>query len=387
MNNFKKVLVRELSKMFERPIYIFSSVIVMLVMCVFFFSMMDHGVPQRLPMAVVDHDQSYISRRFVKELNSTSPVQVTMVCSTYAEAREAMQKGEIYSFIELPENMYADILSYRRPKIAFYVNYAYLTASTQAFKQLFTMANLASGAVQQELLKARCIPEDKIMDLIQPIVVETHQIGNPWSNYSVYMLSTLLPGILGLVILMLTIFSIGFELKAKTSHEWLETAGNNFIVAITAKMLPYTILYITLGLGLNVIMFTFLDFPNAGSLWMVSLNMILYVLAMQSLGITIIGCFPTLRLAISAGALIGMMGFSLSGFTYPAMAMKSWVQAIGYLFPLRHYYLLYSDITLFDSPTSTMIVPIICLMAWCGVCLLTFPRLHNAMINQNYPLK
>ena len=385
--NLLKVMQRELTMMFERPIYIFSSVIVMVIMCVFFFSLMREGTPNQLPIGVIDHDQSYISRRFVRELNSTSPVHVEMVCADFADARKAMQQGEIFAFIDIPDHFYADILAYRRPELSFYVNYAYLTASTQVYRELLTMANLASAAVQQEMLKARGLSDDRIMTLIQPIVVETHQIGNPWTNYSVYMLSTLLPGILGIVILMLTIFSIGYELKMQTSHELLCLAGNNFYVAMSGKLLPYTLLFIVLGMGLNVIMFQFMGFPNAGSMWMITLAMFLYVMAMQALAVTIVSCFPTLRLALSAGALIGMMGFSLSGFAYPAMAMKGYVQAIGYLFPLRHYYLLYTDVTLFDSPFRVLMVPLICLIAWQAVPMLGKKRLHNALINQNYPLK
>ncbi|MBQ9439493.1 MAG: ABC transporter permease [Paludibacteraceae bacterium] len=383
---FRAVIKRELSFMLRRPIYVFSAVFTMVFCSVFFFTLMDEGAPVRMPIAVVDHDQSVISRRFIHELNATQGTEVAMVVPTHQEARRALQSNDVYAFIEIPENFYADLLAFRRPQVVFYVNYGYSLGGNQSYKQLLTMANLASGAFQQEMLKARGKDSQFIDVMIQPIVVNGHMLTNTWSNYAVYLLSTLLPGIFGLVILMLTIFSIGYELKSKTSREWLDTAGHNFHIALIGKMIPYSILYMSIALGMVVMFFKFMHFPLRGSLINMFIYITLFTFAMQAMAVTWISVFPVLRDAVSAGALYGMLSFSLSGFTYPVMAMLPFVQALTYLFPLRYYYMLYVNEALNGAPASMSIPLCLALLAFPLIAVLLQGRLHRALIYQNYPL-
>ena len=225
------------------------------------------------------------------------------------------------------------------------------------------------------------------MERIQPVSISAHMIANPWSNYAIYLVSTVLPGILALVVLMLTIFAIGFELKMKTSREWLSVAGGNYTVAMIGKLIPYTILYVILGIACNVILFRFMHFPVYGSSLHLMGATLLLVMAMESMAITIIGLLPTLRDAISVGALYGMLGFSLSGFTYPVMNMLPPVQALTWLMPLRHYYRIYVNEALLNGPEINTLVPALCL-AFCPIfALLVSSRLHGAMVHNNYPLK
>lgn len=385
--NILKVTKRELSRMFIRPLYIFASVGVMVLCTVFFLSIMKRGAPERMPVAVVDLDQTSISRRLCHETNATQSVEIVLITPNFADARLAMQRGEVYGILEIPEGFYSDIAGFRQPTLHFYVNNAYTVGASTAYKQLLTMCNLTSGAFQREVLRKKGLPDYLIMERIQPVAISAHMLANPWSNYAIYLVSTILPGILSLVVLMLTIFAIGFELKMQTSREWLDAAGGNYTVAMIGKLIPYTILYVVLGIGCNVILFRFLHFPVAGSSWHLIGGIVLLVFAMEAMAITMIGLLPTLRDAISIGALYGMLGFSLSGFTYPVINMLPAFQALTWLIPLRHYYKIYVNEALMAGPQWNTLIPALCLTAFFVPALLVSKRLREALENNNYPLK
>ena len=385
--NIWHVTQRELGRMFVRPLYIFASVGVMVLCTVFFLSIMKRGAPERIPVAVVDKDQTSVSRRLCHETNATQSVEIVLVTPDFADARRAMQRGEVYGILEIPEGFYADIVSLKQPTLHFYVNNAYTVGANTAYKQLLTMCNLTSGAFQREVLRKKGLPDYLIMERIQPVAISAHLIANPWSNYAIYLVSTILPGILALVVLMLTIFAIGYELKMQTSREWLQTAGGNYTVAMIGKLIPYTVLYVVLGVTCNVILFRFLHFPVMGSSWRLIGGILLLVFAMESMAITLIGLLPTLRDAISIGALYGMLGFSLSGFTYPVMNMLPPFQALTWLIPLRHYYLIYVNEALMNGSQLNTLVPALCLTAFFVPTLLVSGRLHRALVYNNYPLK
>jgi ABC-2 type transport system permease protein len=381
------VLLRELKMMFARPLYLFASVGVMLLSTFFFLTLMKGGAAEKMPMAVVDLDQTTISRRLIHEMQATPSVDIQLITNSYPEARQAMQNGKIYGIFVIREGFYRDLVSFKRPQIDFYVTNAYTVGGNTTYKQMLTMANLVSGAFQREVLRKKGLTDDVIMHRIQPLAIEGHMVANPWGNYSIYLVSTILPGILGLICLMLTIFAIGFELKARTSHAWLRAAGGNYTVAMIGKLIPYTLIYLVLGIGCHLILYRFAGFPVYGSKGRLMFGLLLFILAMEALGITMIGFLPTLRDALSIGALYSMLGFSLSGFTYPQMAMLPPVKALSYLEPLRHYYLIYVNEALMAAPAINSLPHMLALCAFFIPALLVSRRLHNALVNQNYPLK
>jgi len=387
LQNIWRVLVRELRMMFARPLYLFASVGVMLLSTFFFLTLMKGGAAEKMPMAVVDQDQTTISRRLIHEMQATPSVDIQLITNSYSEARDAMQKGKIYGIFVIREGFYRDLVSFKRPQIDFYVTNAYTVGGNTAYKQMLTMANLVSGAFQREVLRKKGMTDDVIMHRIQPIAIEGHMVANPWGNYSIYLVSTILPGILGLVCIMLTIFAIGFELKARTSHAWLRAAGGNYTIAMIGKLIPYTLIYLILGVGCHLILYRFVGFPVYGSTWRLMFGLLLFILAMEALGITMIGLLPTLRDALSIGALYSMLGFSLSGFTYPQMAMLPPVKALSYLEPLRHYYLIYVNEALMGAPVENSIPYMLALTLFMVASLCVAPRLHRALVYWNYPLK
>ena len=387
LQNIWRVLVRELRMMFAQPLYLFASVGVMLLSTFFFLTLMKGGAAEKMPMAVVDQDQTTISRRLIHEMQATPSVDIQLITNSYSEARDAMQKGKIYGIFVIREGFYRDLVSFKRPQIDFYVTNAYTVGGNTAYKQMLTMANLVSGAFQREVLRKKGMTDDVIMHRIQPIAIEGHMVANPWGNYSIYLVSTILPGILGLVCIMLTIFAIGFELKARTSHAWLRAAGGNYTIAMIGKLIPYTLIYLILGVGCHLILYRFVGFPVYGSTWRLMFGLLLFILAMEALGITMIGLLPTLRDALSIGALYSMLGFSLSGFTYPQMAMLPPVKALSYIEPLRHYYLIYVNEALMAAPVENSIPHMLALTLFMVASLCVAPRLHRALVYWNYPLK
>ena len=378
---------RELHMMFARPLYLFASVEVMLLSTFFFLTLMRGGTAENMPVAVVDLDQTSISRRLIHEMQATPSVDIQLITNSYSEARKAMQQGKIYGIFLIREGFYSDLVAFKRPRLDFYVTNSYTVGGNTAYKQMLTMVNLTSGAFQREVLRKKGLPDDVIMHRIQPLAIEGHMVANPWGNYSVYLVSTILPGILGLICLMLTIFAIGFELKMRTSHAWLRAAGGNYTVAMIGKLIPYTVIYLVLGIGCHLILYRFAGFPVYGSTVRLMFGLLLFIFAMEALGIFLIGLLPTLRDALSIGALYSMLGFSLSGFTYPQMSMLAPVKALSYMEPLRHYYLIYVNEALMAAPVENSIPHMLALTLFMVAALCVSPRLHRALVYWNYPLK
>ena len=100
MHTFFISLKRELRRIFRQgqSRYLILTSLGIVFCYVFFLTLMREGQPERLPIAIVDQDGSYLSRRLCHEINATQGVRVVAVYPTHTEARRAMQRQEIYAF-------------------------------------------------------------------------------------------------------------------------------------------------------------------------------------------------------------------------------------------------------------------------------------------------
>ncbi|MDR0349549.1 MAG: ABC transporter permease [Tannerella sp.] len=334
---------REIKRLVSKPLYLFSMLFAPLFSALFFLSLMDSGLPVDLPVAVVDGDNSSTSRNLTRRLSAFQQTEVVLQTVSFTEARIAMQEGKIYGIYYIPKNFSVNAASGKRPEISFYTNYAYLIAGSLLFRDMKTMSVLAGGAAGLQTGMAKGFTEDQIKAQLQPIVIDTHHLGNPWLNYSVYLNNTILPGILQLMIFLVTIFSIGSELKMHTSHEWLRMGHYSLTTGLTGKLLPHTIIFTLVGFAICTLLYSYCGFPVQTG-WCPMLSaMFLLVIASQAVGVMMIGVLPTLRLGLSFGSLFGMLSFSIVGFSFPVTAMHPALHALSNLFPMRHYFLIYVD--------------------------------------------
>lgn len=382
--DIRAVIQRELLILGSRPLYLMGSVVTMAFCMVFCLTFFRDGLPHDLPIAVVDNDNTSLSRNFIRQLDATQ-LGESVRFESFTEARQAMQSGKVTSVIVLPKGMSEKVQSQRQPQIEYYLNGLYFVGGALAYKDILMMINLANGAYQREILRMKGYSDEAIMGLIQPIVVDTHQIGNAYTNYGYYLTNVLLPGFLELIIIIVMIYSLGMELKYSTSKQLIKVAGGSIVKALLGKIIVATIVFTLMGLTLIMTLYHWMHFPIAGSIWNMFLNISLLVLASEAIGITIIGFLPVPRLALSVGALYSVLAFSLSGFTMPLEAMSPWIQGLGAAFPLRHYYLFYVQEVVFGAGFAGWWKEVVYLLLFLFVPVFILLRLKNAFIYQNYP--
>lgn len=378
------VMKRECQRLVSRPLYLFSMVVAPLFCYVFFTTLMGSGLPTDMPVGIVDQDQTSTTRQLSRTLDAFQQSKIVARYPTFNEAREAMQRREIYGFYYIPEGTTAQAQAQRRPTVSFYTNNTLLIAGSLLFKDMKTMSELASGAVVQATLLAKGATEEQAMAFLQPIVIDTHPLQNPWLNYSVYLNNTFAPGVLMLLIFMITVFSIGVEIKERTARQWLRMGHNSIWISLAGKLLPHTAVFFLMGILYNVYLYGFLHFPCHSGIGPMLLATLCLVLASQGMGILMIGVLPTLRLGLSFASLWGVLSFSMCGLSFPLMGMHPTLQALANLFPLRHYFLIYVDQALNGYPMIYSWTNYVALLLFMLLPFLVAPRLKGALIYYKY---
>jgi ABC-2 type transport system permease protein len=342
------VAKRECKILTVNRIYFFSMVVFPLLAMVFFTSLMDEGLPEDMPVGIVDLDNTTTSRSLIRRLDAFQSSQVVAHYPSVAEARRAIQENEIYAFLYIPKGTTDDLLASRQPKISYYYNMASVMSGSLLMRDLKTISTLGSAAVGQATMRAKGYTQEQITAFLQPIRIDLHQVANPWTNYNSYLSTVIVPGVMMLFMFLISAYSLGMELKFGRGKEWLKMADNRIVVAILGKFLPQALVFLSLIFFYEFYMYGIMQFPHQGDLWDIILLSLLEVFASIGFGIFAFGLMPSLRMSMSICSLWAVLSFSLAGFTYPVMGMDAPIQALTWLFPLRHYYMLY-QITVFNG--------------------------------------
>lgn len=343
-----QVAKRECKILYVNRIYFFSMVVFPLLAMVFFTSLMNEGLPEDMPVGIVDLDNTTTSRSLIRRLDAFQSSKVVAHYPSVAEARRAIQENEIYAFLYIPKGTTDELLASRQPKISYYYNMASVMSGSLLMRDLKTISTLGSAGVGQATMRAKGYTQEQIMSFLQPIRISLHQVANPWTNYNSYLSTVIVPGVMMLFMFMISAYSLGMELKFGRGKEWLKMADNRIVVAILGKFLPQAVVFLSLIFFYEFYMYGIMHFPHQGDLWDIMLLALLEVFASIGFGIFAFGLMPSLRMSMSVCSLWAVLSFSMAGFTFPVMGMDGPLQSLSWLFPLRHYYMLY-QITVFNG--------------------------------------
>lgn len=384
MKKIINIAGRECRIILGNPIYLFCMIAFPLFVVVFFTTLMGDGQPVELPVGVVDQDNTSTTRQLIRTLDGFQTSHVVGHYPNMNEARNAVQRGEIYAFLLIPKGTTEGLMAQKQPKISFYYNGTVMLAGSTTFKDLKTVSTLGSAAVGKTKLSMLGKTDREIMTFLQPITLDLHMLSNPWANYNVYLSTTMVPGLLMLFIFLITPYSIGTELKFGRAKEWMSMAGNDPLKAVIGKLLPQTLVFLLVFLGFEFYIYHVMGFPHPGGYVPIILLGLFSVLSTQSFGCFVFGIMPSLRMSMSVCSLWAMLSLSVAGATYPIGAMDSFIQGAAWLFPLRHYYMIY-QINIFNGfPLEYAWMYWVCLMAFTLLPFFVMRNIKRAMLEYDY---
>jgi ABC-2 type transport system permease protein len=382
--NIGHIALRELDILCRNRIYGFCMIVFPLLLVIFFTTMLDDGVALDLPVGVVDQDNSATSRGLVRNLDAMQSSRVVYRFANVTEARNAMQEGKVYAYLLIPEGTSAKLLAGRQPKISYYYTMTCMTAGSMAMKDMKTIGTLGSAAVGQSMLAAKGASKQQIKAALQPVTIDAHMIANPQGSYNYSLTTVFVPGILMLFMALLSAYALGMEMKFDTGKEWLALADGNIVVAIVGKYMIHALVFLLVMFAYQYYIFRVLHFPHFGGVWNIVRLTFLQVLGSLGFGIFTFGLMPSLRMSMSISSLWSVLGLSMCGSAFPVAGMDTPLQAMSWLFPLRHSWMLYQATVLNGFPVIDVWFHLVALIAFTLLPWFVLRKVKNAMLNYVY---
>ena len=378
------VMQREAARLVRQPMYLVLMVILPVVSFSFFALLFGQGAIRNIPIAVLDQDNTTLSRKVVQMIDETPTALVAYGIQDMTEGERLMREGKIMAIVLVPPFFEKSILSNTQTHLENYVSGTNITVNGLLSKDIQTAVTTFSAGIQLQLLMKKGLTERQAMAQLMPVRFDKHVLFNPHINYGYYLAPSFMPMMLMIFVVMATIFASGTELKNATANDWMQTAGGSIQAALLGKLLPVTTVMFLISLVMLVINFKVVGTPLNGSLAMILVGTLLFILSYQSISVLIVSLLANLRLSLSIGGGYSVLAFTFSGLTFPIMAMWKPMQWVSCIFPFTFYTDLFVDQMLRGTPWVYSL-PDLCYMSLFIVLpMLCLPRLKRVATEEKF---
>lgn len=382
--NLKVVLHREWYRMTSRRIYLMASVVLPLFLLLFMCTIFGDGQMRHIPIGVVDADNTATSRSVIRNIAAVPTFRLSAHYTDDISARRAVQKKEIYGYLSIPHDFESCVLRGEGAVLNYYYHYALLAVGGEvmsAFEQALIPVRMAPIMAESESLG---VSEKDMQTFLLPMTSDDHALYNPSLDYSVYLTLPIFYIMFQILVLLVTLYAVGSEAKQGSAHAWIQEANGDVVVAVVGKLLPYTLFFVAESFLANYVFFYWLHIPFAGNIWLFALLTALFVMSTQAVALILYSIFPALSFVISVVSMVGSLGATLSGLTFPLASMYPVVQHVAVFFPVRHFTEAMQCIVYYGGGFASCypMLVVLCLFPLAALALL--PRLRRVLISRRY---
>ena len=282
-----------------------------------------------LGVVVVDEDRSETTRAFVQQVAASPSLNIVERSGDLAAAARAIRSGEAIAAVYLPANFERDLKAERRPQVVAFYN-----------QQLLTAAGIASSGLSDSLSAAANSAAARTAPTaarVGSLVAETIVLVNPQKNYAQFLLRTLLPVIIHIVITIAAGYAVGSEFRRRSMRTWLACAGGNPIVALAGKLAPLLAIFFFIMLSVVLILEGLFEITFKGNVPMIVAAGSLFIVAYLALGALLQLLVRDLATGLGLTGLIVSPAFGYAGVGFPVLGMNAFAQTWSALLPLRWY--------------------------------------------------
>ena len=288
-----------------------------------------HPVIRELGVVIVDADRSETSRAFAEEVAASSGLSIVKRAGDLASAARAIRSGDAIGAVYVPADFERDLKAERRPQVVAFYNQQFLTAAGIASSGLGDSLNAAA--------KRAVAPAAPKASRIGSLVAETIVLVNPQRNYAQFLLRTLLPMVLHVIITLAAGYAVGSEFRRRSMRTWLACAGGNPIVAFAGKLAPLFGIFFVIMLSVPLILEGLLGISFKGDVPMIVVAASLLIVGYLALGALVQLLVGNLAIGLGLTGLVVSPAFGYAGVGFPTFGMNAFAQAWGAILPVRWY--------------------------------------------------
>ncbi|SNR50806.1 ABC-2 type transport system permease protein [Lutibacter flavus] len=286
---------------------------------------------KNIKFSYIDNDKTSFSRELIEKFDASSYFSVQTDFPSTKLASSAMLNGEVDVILEIPQHFERNLLKNRITDLAVTINAIDGAAAGVENVYINQIIQRFNKNAQTELIT----PFD-LINIPKNIV----SIPSFWFNKTLNYKTFMVPGILVILVTMITLFLSGMNIVREKEIGTLEQINvtpikkHQFIIG---KLFPFWIIgmgLLTIGLIIAKVLF---NVPIVGSVGLMYLYTGIYILVILGIGLFISNFTDTQQQAMFISWFFAVIFILMSGLFTPIESMPQWAQHLTEFNPIRYF--------------------------------------------------
>jgi len=286
---------------------------------------------KNIKFSYIDHDKTSFSRELIDRFEASTYFNIITDFPSSKIANSAMLKGEVDVILEIPTNFERDLLKDKKTDLSVIINAidgAAAGVENVYINQIVQRFNKNAQVGLMQLSDKKFIPKN------------ITSIPSFWYNKTLNYKTFMVPGILVLLVTMITLFLSGMNIVREKEIGTLEQMNvtpikkHQFIIG---KLFPFWVLgmlLLTVGLIIARVLF---NVPMVGSPVLMYAYTSIYILVILGIGLFISNFTDTQQQAMFIAWFFVVIFILMSGLFTPIESMPQWAQYLTEFNPIKFY--------------------------------------------------
>ncbi len=333
LDDWNYIFKVELKKVFQDKGVLIFFILVPLAYPLLYAFIYNNEVIREVPTAVVDYDNTALSRQYIRNVDATPDVHIVAHCTSMAEAEQLIKNREVYGIIRIPSDFTRNINTMQQAHVGVYADMSGLLYY-KALLLANTNVSLAMNAdIKVQRKPSTTVEQDKVTQM--PIRYEQVDLYNPQTGFAAF----LIPAVLILVLQQTLVLGVG--LSAGTDNESnryrelqpINSHFNGMLRIVFGKGFAYLLVYLwNIAFVLEVVprIFCLPQIGNPLDLWLIAIP---FLLAIIFMAMTVTFLIRQRETGFMLIVFASVPLLFLSGVSWPGVSIPTFWKYVSYLFP------------------------------------------------------
>ncbi len=336
----KKTFKNELKSLFQRNIMVLIILFILPLFVTFMLGIeLNDETLTNIPMAVIDRDNSELSRDLIESFDSNEIFSVTQYLNTETELEEMMKNSKVRMGLVIHEGFYEDIVTMQSPSVLMVYDGSHMSLTGTAKSKATEILLTYKAAISMKQISARLgISEDNALKILNMFSFQHVSLYNENKSYEKFLAPIFLAGCIQSALALSVALGIDHNIYML---DRIKRKGY-----FTSKVLAYSVMGIAsffICMFFQVFLF---GLPFEGSIIDALILIASLCIAVSSFGLIISLLFPSKQIAVVACGIAFIPNSIMAGSTWPLISMPVGYRAFAEYVPFAHFVNQFRDIYL-----------------------------------------
>ena len=287
---------------------------------------------KNIKFSYIDHDRSAASRELISKFQASNYFDIISEFQSKKQANLQMRKGNVDVILEIPIHFERNLIKQQNTNLSVSINA--IDGAAAGVSNVY-ITQIISGFNQSIQTQLQTYNHG---NFVQPENIMT--IPSFWYNKTLNYKTFMVPGILVLLVTMLSLFLSSMNIVREKEVGTLEQINvtpikkHQFIIG---KLFPFWVLglvILTVGLIIAKVIF---NVPILGNIFLIYGFTSVYLILILGIGLFISNHTETQQQAMFIAWFFTVIFILMSGLFTPIESMPTWAQNVTYFNPIRYF--------------------------------------------------